>query len=320
MKRFTISTLFILFITFDALTQSVVDEITEESAPRASELFIEKINTIGNSKRIFIISNENKLLYKGDFISILLDGNLACRALVAKVNDDRVGIKIVKIYSLSLWQKLSRNLDVQVLRGDDSYYYKKVANNTETEVEAETTPDDKGSIVSEEDLYNTKSIDELGLGDNKNRILPNDHLISLTYGLLAGKNKDGQNQNYSHWSGSWAYQTSENIFLEGFFGISQMQAFPNDGINAAATSMSARLKYAIQLPLYSYLMPYMGYQVVSIQLSNDTLTPADQALVADMEKNGIVFGATFMRRLVPGWFIKADVGTDIFAAGFTIEF
>jgi len=27
-----------------------------------------------------------------------------------------------------------------------------------------------------------------------------------------------------------------------------------------------------------------------------------------------------MRRLVPGWFIKADLGTDILQLGFAIEF
>ena len=46
----------------------------------------------------------------------------------------------------------------------------------------------------------------------------------------------------------------------------------------------------------------------------------EKRVVDDLEKTQLVFGFTFLRRLVPGWFFKADVGNDIFSAGFAIEF
>jgi hypothetical protein len=39
-----------------------------------------------------------------------------------------------------------------------------------------------------------------------------------------------------------------------------------------------------------------------------------------MQDNALVAGVTILRRLVPGWFIKADLGTDQLNIGFAIEF
>jgi hypothetical protein len=40
----------------------------------------------------------------------------------------------------------------------------------------------------------------------------------------------------------------------------------------------------------------------------------------NLKKSGPVFGITVLRRLVPGWFIKGDLGNDIINLGFAIEF
>ncbi|MBT6324818.1 MAG: hypothetical protein HOJ35_02535, partial [Bdellovibrionales bacterium] len=42
--------------------------------------------------------------------------------------------------------------------------------------------------------------------------------------------------------------------------------------------------------------------------------------VAALELNSIIFGVSLLKRLVPGWFIKLDVGTDGLYGGFSLEF
>jgi hypothetical protein len=286
---------------------------------RYSELFVERVQMISNSKRIFILSNENKLLNKGDFISILIEGNLVTRALVAKTTEKRVGIKMMKIYSLALWRQLRNGLDVQIIRGDDSYYQKRVGK-VKTEGSDPDDPDaDIPSITSEEDLYNTKFLSEYE--DDGKRVLPNDNLLAFHYGLYPGNNNSGGGQNYTHWYGTWAYQMSPDVFMEGGFGFSQVANYPDNGINSAVTSISARLKYTFKLPLYSYAQPYAGFMITQVATSNDSSVSANGKLfLSEIEGTEVVFGVTLLRRLVPGWFLKADLGTDLFAAGFAIEF
>ncbi len=307
----------LLHFSNETLGQSVVQEMSSISDDtRTSELFVEQIKTIGNSKKIFILTNDNQLLQKGDFVSLLIEGNLVTRALVAKTNKDRAGIKMMKIYSLSLWRQLRRGLSVQIIRGDDSYYQKNRVAKKESEIEE---GNETLSISSEEDLYNTKFLNDLESEDKK-RILPNDNLLAAHYGIFQGLNSDGEAQNYAMWSGSWAYQIASNSFLEGSFGVAQMNGFPIEGVNAAAYNFTGRLKYTFALPLYSYAQPYIGFQNVSVQVSDSDLNSSEEERIADVEKSGIVFGVTLLRRLVPGWFIKADLGTDIINIGFAIEF
>ncbi len=298
--------------------QSVVQELDMSTGGLGtSEIFVEKVKTISNSKKIFILTNDNQLLSKGDFISILIEGNLVTRALVAKTTKDRAGIKMMKIYSLAMWRQLRRGLDVQIIKGDDAAYRK--SRKKEMQEKKKTESDDGfPSISDEDDLFNNKLIGDLD--DQKKRILPNDHIVSVSYGQYAGKNKDNEAQNYTHWGASWMYQVSPNIFGEAFVGTSQMSEFPSEGVNASVVNIVARLKYTFALPLYSYAQPYIGYQSATMQLSNSDLIGDENELVADSEKTGIVFGVTVLRRLVPGWFIKADIGTDIFNVGFAIEF
>lgn len=94
--------------------------------------------------------------------------------------------------------------------------------------------------------------------------------------------------------------------------------------------MIGRIKYNFKAPLYSYIMPYIGFQYYNISSpeagkGNDTqVTPAQKEAelkaVDDLKKSGTVVGVTILRRLVPGWFFKADIGTDVMNLGFAIEF
>ena len=71
----------------------------------------------------------------------------------------------------------------------------------------------------------------------------------------------------------------------------------------------------------------MGFQSQTVSSpdagkGNITATQADRErnIVDDLNKTGIVVGVTLLRRLVPGWFVKADLGTDVLNVGVAIEF
>jgi hypothetical protein len=73
-------------------------------------------------------------------------------------------------------------------------------------------------------------------------------------------------------------------------------------------------------------MPYIGFQTYSVSSPDagkgTSASQNEEELTAinDLKKSGAVFGVTLMRRLVPGWFIKTDIGSDVINLGFSIEF
>jgi hypothetical protein len=125
---------------------------------------------------------------------------------------------------------------------------------------------------------------------------------------------------------SWAYQFSDNYFVEGIYGRALLDNFPGDGTQTLVNHLTARLKYNIKGPLYTFFMPYLGFHSYTVSSpdagkTNNSVTNEEQLTAIDnLKKSGPVFGITVMRRLVPGWFIKADVGSDILNVGFAIEF
>ena len=86
------------------------------------------------------------------------------------------------------------------------------------------------------------------------------------------------------------------------------------------------MKYTVKLPLYTYALPYLGYQNVSVNCpgcGNTDIAAQNKKeldLVADTKKSQIIYGVSFLHRLVPGWFVKADLGIDMYNLGFAIEF
>lgn len=73
-------------------------------------------------------------------------------------------------------------------------------------------------------------------------------------------------------------------------------------------------------------MPYIGFHSYNIsspdagKTNNPVINEEELTAVDDLKKSGPVFGISVLRRLVPGWFIKTDIGTDIINLGFAIEF
>ncbi|WP_417336964.1 hypothetical protein [Halobacteriovorax marinus] len=328
MMRSLLVALTFLFLTTNSYSQSVIDEFNEQSESNqlASELVTEKITKVSNSKRTYIITNENQAFNKGDFITLVLANNLAARAIVAKSLNDLAGIKIIKIYSLDLFKSFRPDLEVQIIRGDDSFFGAK----KETEEEKE----DASLLKEEEDLYNgTLLEDDLSLDENTNRKIKTDNIISLNVGLIEGLNNDGSTQRYTHLNGMWMYQFEDNIWAEVGYGQNLINDYPSPGFDTKMTNVFIRAKYTISAPFYSFVQPYLGFQMINasspqagVDDPNDGVTPTQAQLdneiqlVEDLKKRQVIFGLTVLKRLVPGWFIRADLGSDIMNVGFSLEF
>jgi hypothetical protein len=304
--------------------QSLVDDANLSMAADGSAgSFAETIKIISGSKKIFILTNNNQQLGPGDFISLALENKLAARAVVAKTHQGQVGIKILKIYSVAQWSRLKRGLEVQIVKGDDSTFAKK----PEVKLEEGTT----SKIRSEEDLYtgDVVSEDDLGLiDDNKNRHIKPDNIVSISGAFLTANDvaSRGGSVRAPMFGLSWNYQFTDNYFVEGVYGRALLDNYPAEGSQTLVNQMIARLKYNFKGPAYTFFLPYIGFQSYTVSSpdagksgiaaqDNEELTVIDE-----LKKSGPVFGVTILRRLVPGWFIKADLGSDVINVGFAIEF
>ena len=305
-------------------SQSLIDDANMSMAGDASGgTFAETIKIISGSKKIFILTNNNQQLGPGDFISLALDDKLAARAVVAKTHQGQVGIKILKIYSVAQWSKLRRDLEVQIVKGDDSAFGKKVEVKTDESV--------TGRIRSEEDLYTGDVVadDDLGIiDDNKNRHIKPDNIVSLFGAMFKANEVESRGGSLSQamFGLSWAYQFTDNYFIEAVYGRALIDNYPAENAQTLVNQVAARLKYNIKGPAYTFFMPYLGFQTYSVsspdagQSGDPILDEEELNAINDLKKSGPIFGVTILRRLVPGWFIKADIGSDIVNVGFSIEF
>ena len=301
--------------------QSVADTLSDETvSTEAGELVIEKILKVSDSKKIFILTNSNGALGKGDFFSILLDEQLAARALVAKNKDNVVGIKVLKIYSLKVFNLLREGISVQILRGDDSYYFNR-RKKPEKKLEVE-------KIKDEEDLYLME--DSADIDENKNRIIKPDNIIGAAYSQISVSDIADGSTSFTFMNFHWAYQMTNNVWFQFQYAYANMPDYPNAGIDTTVNAYTFRVKYTIQAPFYSYIMPYLGYRVqqadspdagvAGTQTVDQTILDRESELVDDLKTQQVIVGATLLRRLVPGWFATVDIGTDGWNVGLALEF
>lgn len=326
MKNLTFFLLFLILVPKHQLrAQSLVDDANLSTPIANSEnVFNETIKVISSSKKIFVLTNNSQQLSPGDFISLAIGDKLAARAIVAKTHQGQAGIKIIKIYSVGQWGKLHKDSEVQVIKGDDSNFGRK----PETTVK----PEETAKIKSEEDLYTGDVVenDDLGsIDENKNRHIKPDNVVAIQGGFYQADQVAslGGTARTTEIGLSWAYQIADNFFAEGMYGRAMLDNFPADGIQTLVNHVAVRVKYNIKGPLYTFFMPYVGYHNYYVQspqagVGTDTAAQKEEELdaVNKLKKSGPVAGVTILRRLVPGWFIKADLGTDVLNLGFAIEF
>ncbi|MCP4913705.1 MAG: hypothetical protein GY909_11370 [Oligoflexia bacterium] len=322
MKTIKYSILFILLSLNSLMAQSLIDELSGSEGAGQSDIELnlttEKISKVSASRKIYILSNDNSSFFKGDFISLILGNKLAVRALVAKTENRFAGIKILKVYNNDLWKSLLPGTNVQIIRGDDSYFNKKT--------QKEEKDEELSKIQDEDDLYNETALleDDLTLDENPNRLIKTDNIISAGLASIEGVDVNGSSKRYNQLNGTWGYQFDDNIWGEIQFGQNVIKDFPDDGLDTKFTSFSIKGKYTIAAPFFSFIMPYAGYQIKSASSPGGDGTDAqlaqDQERLARLEEKGIVFGVTILKRLVPGWFARADLGTDALNAGLALEF
>lgn len=333
MKYLVISFLFSFFTITTSFAQSLVEELREDEDVtdiEAPPLTNERIVKTSENRKIFILSNENSGYGQGDFITLLVDKKLVSRALVAKVKGNISGIKIIKIYNLDLWKELRAKRDVQVLRGDDSYYINLEKRKSQNEQDGDLGD---GLVIKDtDDLFDSTDLDDdIAEDDDKLRLIKPDNLVGASYGQVDGVDETGSSQSYNQINFLWAYQISNNLFLEGLYGQNVINDFPSEGLDTEMRNFTFRVKYTFNGVLGVLVMPYAGYQAITVdspgagqqdssnsQAEDDLNRELD--LVEQLEKNTVIFGATLLKRLVPGWFVRADLGTDIMSVGISVEF
>lgn len=314
-----------IFLSIAATAQSVVDQIDSVDGGSfgtpAPELSTEKIEKISASGRIFILSNDSSSFAKGDFISIVMDNKLVNRCLVAKTIPGSGGIKIMKVYNPDLHKLLRPGMTVQVIRGDDSYF--------KIKKQKEENPEETALISDEEGLFDETTLleDDLNLEENNNRKIKTDNIISLYLSQVEGQTPDSTTQRYSQITGAWAYQVDDNIWIEGAYGENIINDYPDGGLDTKYTSLVFKLKYTVEAPFYSYIQPYAGYQITNADSPgagsgdiSEEQRIQDEELVEALKQNKAVFGVTVLKRLVPGWFARLDIGSDALNFGFSLEF
>lgn len=326
MFKILFSSIFLITLSSNVvLSQSLVDDI---SSPYEKEnIFQEKIQTISRDQKIFILTNSNRILGKGDFVTLTInDKEPVVRAVVGKTHDKKAGIKILKVYSLARWQTLGTGVTVGVLRGDDSSLFL-----DKTKDSSPTADNEQSRIESEEDLYALEAelTQDLDSFSQDNRHIKPDNLVSAAWGQYSYDNSlkpETEREAHDQFSFNWAYQFSDNYWAEGLYGRTQITGLPAEGSTTLINNFTVRLKYTFKAPFYSFIMPYAGYQIYMVSSpdagkTNDAaLNQKQNSFIADLGQDRPVFGVTLLRRLVPGWFIKADLGTDIMNIGFTVEF
>jgi hypothetical protein len=311
--------LFSFFLSFSALSQTVLEKLSdeEEVISPSGALVVEKIEKISQSKRIIVLSNENQAFNMGDFISLLIKDKPVARAIVAKIKENIAGIKILKIYAQPEFDALALGNEVQIVRGDDSSYFK-------TKVEKD--------IPKEEDLFDKEAISDEELGDaddKKDYLIVNSSIFNVALGSIDSINLAGQSTRYGQLNAQYSYQVKRNFFVNLLYGQNTITDFPNFGLDTTLYNITARVKWTFQIFWEILLQPYAGYQVLIADSpgagqngGDNTSQPqlnAESALVDKMEDSKFIFGLSTLIKIVPGWYVQIDLGTDIANAGFSVE-
>jgi hypothetical protein len=324
-------------ISGNALAESIVNDLgdSEQAASSSTNnavpdsidsLPVEIIKKQSASGRILILTNANTSFEPGDYLTLLINKKRIVRGVVAKLADGQGGVKIVRKFSDDFPKNLRPGTKVQVIRGDDSWLDSamSLAQN-----------DDKEMAKDERDLLGETSVveDDIAVEENSKRAIKQDNLVGASYGKWSLVDNDGEPQMFSNMNARWAYQPVDNFWGEFVYGESLMGGFPAERFDTKVRSIILRFKYTVDMPFYSCLQPYFGYQFNIPQDPGagscegegcDLLTQEDidweTELIQKVRTNKLVFGATINKRLVPGWFITLDIGTDTMSGGLSVEF
>ena len=159
--------------------------------------------------------------------------------------------------------------------------------------------------------------------------IKSDNFISLHIGRIPGVNTSGNPKEYSQLSVHWTYQLQDNVFVEASYGQNIVRDFPAIGLDTKLSNIVLKAKYSFIAPMNSILLPYVGYQILQASSPGEGVystgmtqqdIDAETRLMSSLRKKAFIIGATVLKKLVPGWFTRLDLGTDFYSLGFGLEF
>lgn len=284
-----------------------------------SRLFTEKIELIGRTKKIFIVTNSNQQLGKGDFITLTFDNRSpVARALVAKNHEGKSGVKILKIYSLKRWMQLHKGRNIKIVKGDDSFLF---AKKVEEKKEGPLLADD--NIENPEDLYNDKFLEgDMAFLNNSKRLIKPDNVVGISWARPNFEDTKKDIVVGNEFGFQWSYQFQDNMWVEGEYSRVTLAKFPSQNLDSTRTSLAAKVKYTIEAPLNTYVLPYVGFRSNSMSVSDSKYTEEEdnKQIIEDLSKDNLIYGVTSLTRTVPGWFITVNLGSDKISVGTAVEF
>lgn len=322
--------LFCFLLVNSIQAQSVIDElraVSKGDLPLKNQLFSETITTISTNRRIFITTNSNNKLMMGDFVSFIKDNQLILRALVVKTRDDRSGLKIVKVYDQSLWGSLSTGYNVQMLRGDDSYFLSQLQKEQEAvlETSSNNTPNsESGTLTADEQMILGADFSFEKPTDKARKINAN-HLVYATFGNFRSLGATGDADTYVHYRFGWGYQVLTNWWTDISYGYTVLKKYPEADIDTALNTITAKFGYIFELPIHSFIYAYGGlYNSIATspgagEAVSDAQAQQEVQMVRDVEGLGFLGGISFYKRLVPGWTFKVDLDLKNIGAGIMVE-
>lgn len=310
------------FISFNqnVFSQSLVEDLESENsqaqAQKVSSLAVnEKIVVTSRSKRIFILSNDSQHFGVGDLATMLIGNNKVVRGIIAKAQKGKIALKVLKTFSTERRNRLRKNNLVQLIKGDDSIISNSPTGNSIN-----------NKIQYEDDLYSNKLLIDLEEKEVVSEKLIEKNLLQFAGGLLRGIGTDFQEESYVHWLLSYSVKVQKKWWLEGVYGYSPAKRFPAEGLGTDVHAVTIKGKYTFDLPFYSFLMPYLGAQIKFANSSgageNVTAEQAEieEDLIKEMGGFNLAYGLTFHKRFVPGWFLTANLGSDVMSVGLSIGF
>ncbi|MAE59128.1 MAG: hypothetical protein CME69_09620 [Halobacteriovorax sp.] len=319
-----------------SMAQSIIDAFTDNEQQEVAEYDLTEETVLKHSisKRIYLLTNEENSFAEGDYVTMLLGRKPVVRGLIAKNTKKGAAFKVTKVYSGELFNAIVPQTRVQIIRGDDSFFRLKKPEQKEEEVKIESEED----LFDETDLLDENEYEE----ESKGGSIKNDNMIFFGFGYAKSFNPQsftvdgstatasgGDETNAIQLNGSYAYQMIKNVWIEGVVGRHDVSDWPHTGLQTTIWEFTGRIKYLINGPAYTFFLPYIGFQIKRLDSPSagsdaegieQAQKVAELQDVAEAEDQTVAIGVTFLRRLVPGWFIKADIGTDILAFGLALEF
>lgn len=184
------------------------------------------------------------------------------------------------------------------------------------------------NTVAQEKAVEQGHVEAKAAAENSHKKIANDYLLGPTIGVTSSFDHLGAPKYYMQYGAAFSYQFMDNVWAELFYAHSYLKHFPLVTLNSVLNSIALRVKYTVALPFDSFIMPYIGarYFFLDIPYYYDNFHAAHVRSLEEKAKrrhlftDSLIFGATVMKRIIPGLLARADIGFDSLNLGVNVEF